>query len=634
MSSQPPSSHEPANKLSAAALIREYAKQLPDAPGVYRMLDEKDQVLYVGKARSLKKRVMSYTRAQGLTTRILRMVSQTCSMEFLHTQSEAEALLLEANLIKSLKPRYNILLRDDKSFPYILLFEGHEAPKIEKHRGARNRQGKYYGPFASPSAVHRTIHAMQRAFLLRSCEDSVYANRSRPCLLYQIKRCAGPCTGEIDLADYATLVKEADEFLSGGAQNLVLRLSKRMYEASENLDFETAAQIRDRIAAIENITGHDSIQAQYIEDADIFACHHIGGQSCVEVFFYRLGQNWGNRAYFPRHDESADVSMILTSFIAQFYISKPIPPTLLVSHDIEEETLLKEALSESARCKVQIMRPQRGEKRKIMEHALQNAKAALARRMSETSHTQILLEKVAQLFDMEASPKRIEIYDNSHIQGSHAIGAMVVAGEDGFLKNHYRKFNIKDNTLTPGDDFAMMKEVLTRRFERLLKEHGNDFEAVSENDATPFWPDLVLIDGGKGQLSAVQEIFDMLGIDNVTLVAISKGPDRNAGREQFHMSGKPTQFLPLNDPVLHYLQRLRDEAHRFAIGTHRAKRAKAQHASPLDDLSGIGPRRKKALLTKFGSAKAIKDASLLELEKTQGISKELAQKIYDYFHEG
>lgn len=627
------SNSKTALKPSGAGVIKSYAKKLPDSPGVYRMLDKDDNVLYVGKARSLKKRVTSYTRLHGHTTRILRMISQTVSMEFLHTRTETEALLLEANLIKSLKPRYNILLRDDKSFPYILLANDHEAPQILRHRGARKRKGKYYGPFASPSAVYRTMHAMQRAFLLRSCQDSVYASRSRPCLLYQIKRCSGPCTKEISLENYGELVKEADEFLSGGAKSLLDKLSKRMYKASEDLEFEEAAQLRDRISSIEKITGHHSIQAQSLEDGDIFACHLEGGQSCVEVFFYRLGQNWGNRAYYPRHDKEATESEILAPFIAQFYTSKPIPPTVLVSHPLEEEQLLSEALSESANQKVTLSTPKRGEKRQIVAHALKNAQEALARRLSEAGRTQIFLEKLSVLFEMEETPKRVEIYDNSHIQGTNAVGAMVVAGEEGFLKNHYRKYNIKNSELTPGDDFAMMREVLTRRFGRLIKENGKNKDEMNTSDPISIWPDLILIDGGKGQLSAAQSVFDELGIDDITLVAISKGPDRNAGREEFHMSGKPTQTLPLNDPVLHYLQRLRDEAHRFAIGTHRAKRAKAQASSPLDNLPGIGPSRKKALLAKFGSAKAVKSASVEELMQTEGISKTRAVQIYDYFHE-
>ncbi len=608
-------------------------KTLPSSPGVYRMLDCEGTILYVGKARSLKKRVTNYTRVDKQSARIARMIMQTASMEFVHTETETEALLLEANMIKSFRPRYNILLRDDKSFPYILIAEDHPSPQILKHRGARKRKGQYFGPFASASAVNKTINALQRAFLIRSCSDSVYEGRSRPCLLYQIKRCAGPCTDEITREDYQLLVKESYDFLRGKSDNLKESLRERMVEASDRLDFETAAKYRDRLGAVNAIQSQQDINARSFSDGDIFACFKSGGQSCIQVFFFRMGQNWGNRAYYPKADSGDSEAAILGAFIGQFYDDKPAPANVILSHSIEEQALLSEALTMRMQHKVQISTPQRGEKKEIVLHALRNAEEALIRKLSENKSTQKLLADLANLFELDAPPKRIEVYDNSHIQGNAAVGGMVVAGANGFLKGHYRKFNIKDTDLTPGDDFGMMKEVLSRRLSRLIKEYGDNTGALSPKDQEPIWPDLLLIDGGKGQLSAVQEIFDELGIDNIALVAISKGPDRNAGREQFHITGKEAQMLPLNDPTLHYLQRLRDEAHRFAIGTHRAKRSKNLIKSPLDEIEGIGPTRKKALLSEFGTAKAVKQAGLDDLKRTPGISEEIAQRIYDYFHE-
>ncbi len=613
---------------SGPEVIKAFLKTLPSGPGVYRMLNDKGEILYVGKARSLKKRVQSYTRMMGHTNRIAQMILLTSDMEFITTATEADALLLEANLIKRFKPRFNVVLRDDKSFPYILIARDHDIPQLVKHRGARNRKGDYYGPFASAGAVNRTINALQRAFLLRSCSDSVYENRSRPCLLYQIKRCSAPCTNEISRQDYARLVDQTSVFLSGRNQSVRDRLHKLMEVASAALDFEQAAIYRDRIAALSHIQAHQGINPRHTREADVFALFRAGGEVCIQVFFFRASQNWGNRAYFPRADKSHDEAEILESFLAQFYDDRPVPKTLLLSHDIPSQKLLQSALSIKSDRKVDVLIPQRGEKKLLVDHARTNAREALERRMAETASHKKHLLKLAELFDLESPPARIEIYDNSHIQGSHPVGAMVVAGPDGFLRNQYRKFNIKDKNTKPGDDYAMMREVMTRRFSRLLRE-ADKGETVTEE--TP-WPDLLIIDGGKGQLRCVNDVLADLGIDDLNVVAISKGPDRNAGRENFHIKEKPPFILEPRDPVLYYIQRLRDEAHRFAIGSHRTRRKKALGTSPLDEIAGIGPGRKKALLRQFGSAKAVSRAGLTDLESVKGISKSMAQIIYDHFH--
>ncbi|SHM29205.1 excinuclease ABC subunit UvrC [Roseibium suaedae] len=639
-------------------VIIDQVKRLPMGPGVYRMLDEEGNVLYVGKARSLKKRVSNYTRLQGQSNRIMRMIMSTAAMEFVVTRTEAEALLLEANLIKRLRPRFNVLLRDDKSFPYILITGDHAAPAIVKHRGARKRKGEYFGPFASAGAVDRTINALQKAFLIRNCSDSYFENRSRPCLLYQIKRCAGPCTGEISGEDYGGLVAEAKAFLSGRSQLVKTELAKHMESASEVLDFERAAIYRDRLAALSHIQSHQGINPQTVEEADVFAIHQEGGQTCVQVFFFRTGQNWGNRAYFPKADKSFDESAVLESFLAQFYDDKPAPSLILLSHGVEELDLLSQALSERAGRKVEIAVPKRGEKRELVDHAQTNAREALGRRLAETSSQARLLEGVAEAFGLKETPRRIEVYDNSHIMGTNAVGGMIVAGPEGFAKAHYRKFNIKSEDLVPGDDYGMMREVLTRRFSRLMREHARPEETtqdapeddISLGDADlpveagaegeeassmdiPAWPDLVLIDGGQGQLGAVQETLSELGVTGVPLVGIAKGPDRDAGREKFFIPGKPSFMLPERDPVLYFVQRLRDEAHRFAIGSHRARRKKDITKNPLDDIAGIGPTRKRALLRHFGTAKAVSKAGMDDLIAVPGISEAIAKLVYDHFHE-
>jgi len=609
-------------------VIKAFLKTLPLSPGVYRMLNAKGQVLYVGKARSLRKRVQSYTRMMGHTNRIAQMILLTSDMEFITTATEADALLLEANLIKRFKPKYNVILRDDKSFPYILIARDHAIPELVKHRGARNRKGDYFGPFASAGAVNRTINILQRAFLLRSCTDSVYENRSRPCLLYQIKRCSAPCTNEVSPEDYAALVDDTLTFLSGRSRHVRDRLVHLMEAASDRLDFERAVIYRDRIAALSHIQAHQGINPKTIKEADVFALHRAGGEACIQVFFFRSGQNWGNHAYFPRTDKSHDQAEILESFLTQFYDDKPVPRNILLSHNIPSRELLQNALRIKSDHKVNVLIPQRGEKKLLVAHAQTNARQALERRMAETASHKKHLAGLAEIFGLEQSPARIEIYDNSHIQGSHAIGAMVVAGPEGFLKNHYRKFNIKDKSASPGDDYAMMREVMTRRFSRLLRETEQDTSDTEENP----WPDLLIIDGGKGQLSCVEDTLSELGIDDIKVVSIAKGPDRNAGREHFHMKKKLSFMLEPRDPVLYYIQRLRDEAHRFAIGSHRARRKKALGHSPLDEISGIGPGRKKALLRHFGSAKTVSRAGLTDLEAVRGISKSMAQIIYDHFH--
>jgi excinuclease ABC subunit C len=612
--------------LTGTELIRDFVTRLPSKPGVYRMFDAKGDAIYVGKAKNLKNRVSNY--ALGQNNRIALMISITCNMEFVVTESEADALLLEANLIKKLRPKFNVLLRDDKSFPYILIAKDHEVAQLAKHRGARNRKGNYYGPFASAGAVNNAINTMQKAFLLRSCNDSVYANRSRPCLLYQIKRCSAPCVGYIKPEDYNVLVKEAEDFLTSKSTAVKAELAKKMEDAAEALEFENAARYRDRIQAMSFVTQTQGINPQTVDEADIFGMAHEGGQFCVQVFFIRSGQNWGTRAYFPRTDKSMAEGEVLSSFISQFYDDKPIPSQIILSHDVEEHALLEEAFSAHAGHKVEILVPQRGEKKTLIEHAVTNAREANGRKMAETSSQGKLLDGVAKVFCLASSPRRIEVYDNSHIQGTNAVGGMIVAGPDGFMKAQYRKFNIKAEDFNASDDFAMMHEMLTRRFSRLIKEHG----AEQDDEESLHWPDLLLIDGGQGQLSAVMAVLADLGLHDMPVVGVAKGPDRDAGREHFHMPGKPSFMLEARDPVLYYIQRLRDEAHRFAIGSHRARRSKAIGLNPLDEISGIGPLRKKALLRSFGSAKAISKASAADLAAVEGVSSALAQVIFDHFH--
>ena len=689
-------------------VIASHLKALPAAPGVYRMLDRDGEVIYVGKARSLKARVSNYARLGGHSNRIARMISRTASMEFVRVNTEAEALLLEANLIKRFRPRFNVLMRDDKSFPYILIADTNDAPQIVKHRGARNRKGEFFGPFASAGAVDRTINMLQRAFLLRTCSDSVFESRTRPCLLYQIKRCSGPCTGEISSTEYRELVTEATRFLRGESQNVRRMYQDLMEQAAARMEYEEAAKYRNRLWALAHVTSEQAINAQSVEEADVFAAHQDGGQTCIQVFFFRSGQNWGNRAYFPRADRTLETADVLESFIAQFYDDKPVPRLILLSHDVPTRELLAEALSIKAARKVSIQTPKRGDKVSLVEHAHQNAREALGRRLAESSSQRALLQGLAERFNLNAPPRRVEVYDNSHISGTNAVGAMIVAGPEGLIKNQYRKFNIKSDAIAPGDDYAMMREVLTRRFKRLLTEHPHPDETVAagiaanaasaeqgsadhnaeldigtdsgeveasrieepsipplnrrgsdgvpfttvpadesqsstaeaeDEDAelfaeTPSWPDLVVVDGGVGQLSVAREVFEELGVTDVTLMGVAKGPDRDAGREHFHRIGheRPIMLEP-RDPVLYFVQRLRDEAHRFAIGTHRAKRSKAIAANPLDEIPGVGPTRKRALLAHFGSAKAASRAGVEDLKDVPGISAEMAQKIYDFFHE-
>ena len=702
-------------------VIASYLKHLPNSPGVYRMIDARGDVIYVGKARNLRARVSNYTRLAGHSTRIQRMISQTAAMEIVTVGTEAEALLLEANLIKRFRPRFNVLMRDDKSFPYILIARDHPAPQILKHRGARTRKGEYFGPFASAGAVNRTINMLQRAFLLRSCSDAVFETRTRPCLLYQIKRCSAPCTGEISLEDYNRLVDEATRFLRGESQSVRRHYQKLMEEAAERLEFERAAELRNRLWALAHVTADQAINPEGVEEADVFAAAQEAGQTCIQVFFIRSGQNWGNRAYFPKADRSLSTAEVLESFIAQFYDDKPVPRLLLLSEPLPSQDLLEEALSSKSERRVEIRVPQRGSKLGVVEHALRNAREALARQLAESSSQRILLEGVAERFGLPRPPRRIEVFDNSHIMGTNAVGAMIVAGPEGFVKSQYRKFNIKSTELTPGDDYAMMREVLTRRFRRLvekknggkngtktepetkverqvateeieateelssritppepppLDERGSSgipfgvlrAEAVSEpgieddetdlpdddyspalfDEATedgerrqeqeeeefPDRPDLVLIDGGAGQLAVACQVLSELGITGIPVVGVAKGPDRDAGREHFYIPGRDKPFmLEPRDPVLYFIQRLRDEAHRFAIGTHRAKRAKAISANPLDEIPGIGPARKRALLQHFGSAKAVSRAGVADLKEVPGISEQMAQTIYDFFHE-
>jgi excinuclease ABC subunit C len=650
------------------AILR-YVKLAPSQPGVYRMIDARGDVLYVGKAKNVKNRIRAYARPTGLDTRIERMIAATRALEFVVTRTETEALLLEANLIKRLRPRFNVLLRDDKSFPYILITSDHWAPQILKHRGARTRPGHYFGPFASVWAVNRTVNALQRAFLLRSCSDPFFESRTRPCLLHQIKRCSAPCTNEIDFSEYAMLVREANAFLSGRSKAVKDELAAEMEKASQALDFERAAVYRDRLAALSAVQSHQGVNPRGVEEADVFALHQQGGFACVEVFFFRTGQNWGNRAYFPKADRSISPGEILSAFLAQFYDDKPCPRLILISHEIDDRALLTEALATKTGHKIEISVPQRGEKKDLVAHALANAREALGRKLAETSSQQRLLRQLAETFGLPRVPRRIEVYDNSHIQGTNAVGAMIVAGPEGFHKKDYRKFNIRSTDLTPGDDFAMMREVLTRRFKRLLAEaplrlvngaapaaqgvgglaeeeavaspNGAEppeaaLDALSANDpdsAESPWPDLVLIDGGQGQLSAALAVLGELGI-TVPLVGIAKGPDRDAGRETFFLPGRDSFKLPPRDPVLYFVERLRDEAHRFAIGSHRARRMRDLREAGLQEIAGIGPTRKRALLHHFGTLKAIERASVTDLMQVDGISAETARRIYDFFHEG
>ena len=612
---------------AGAAVITAALAGLPGTPGVYRMIGAKGEVLYVGKARSLRKRVASYTNVARLPERLRRMVARTLSIEVITTHTEVEALLLEANLIKRLKPRCNILLRDDKSFPYILLRRDHAWAQLVKHRGARKRDGEYFGPFASAGAVTQTLNALQRAFPLRSCPDNVFASRTRPCLQYQIKRCTAPCVGRIGADDYRALVDEARAFLAGKSRQVQERLAARMAAASDALDFEAAAVYRDRIRALTQIQASQDINVASVGEADVVAAHQDGGQTCIEVFFFRAGQNYGNRAYFPVHAGGAEAAEVLSAFLVQFYQNKHVPRLVLVSHPLAEQALLEQALSVHAGRRVRVSRPVRGARRKLVDHARQNARLALARKLSESAAQTRLLARLAKRLGLEAPPRRIEVYDNSHIAGTDAVGAMIVAGPEGYIKSAYRKFTIKtvaDGAITPGDDYGMMREVLTRRFTRLVK-HDEDAAAEAR-------PDLVIVDGGAGQLGTALEVFADLGVRDVALVAIAKGPDRDAGRERLHLPGRPPLGLDQRDPVLYFLQRLRDEAHRFAIGAHRSKRAKATGRSAIDDIAGVGAKRKRALLNHFGSARGVAEAGIADLGRVAGISHALARTIYDYFH--
>jgi len=612
----PPTGHE---------VIQGYLRTLDASPGVYRMLDAQARVLYVGKARNLRARVGNYARPTGHSGRIARMISETASMMFLTTRTETEALLLEQNLIKQLKPRYNVLLRDDKSFPNILLTKDHSFPQIRKHRGAKKEKGSYFGPFASAGAVNRTLNQLQKVFQLRNCSDSMFASRTRPCLLYQIKRCSGPCVGKISQEDYAASVRDAERFLSGRSTGVQEKLAQEMQTASEAMEFERAAALRDRIRALTQVQTAQGINPRTVTEADIIALHMDGGQACVQVFFIRAGQNWGNRDFYPRVGVDIEAPEVLEAFIGQFYDGKEPPRQLLLSHPIENTDLMAQALSEKLGRKVQILVPKRGEKAELIEGATRNARESLARRMAESATQARLLRGMAEAFALDAPPERIEVYDNSHIQGSNAVGAMIVAGPDGLMKNQYRKFNIRGEELTPGDDFGMMKEVLHRRFKRLLKEDPDRQKGL--------WPDLLLIDGGAGQVSAVAQIMAEHGVADIPMVGVAKGIDRDHGKEEFHRPGQRPFALQRNDPVLYFVQRLRDEAHRFAIGTHRAKRAKSVGATPLDEVPGVGAARKRALLAHFGSAKAVTRANLADLKAVEGVSGGLAETIYAFFHE-
>ncbi|MEA5159478.1 excinuclease ABC subunit UvrC [Cereibacter johrii] len=606
------------------AVIQGYLKTLDGSPGVYRMLDAQSQVLYVGKARNLRARVSNYARPSGHSGRIARMIRETASMMFLTTRTETEALLLEQNLIKQLKPRYNVLLRDDKSFPNILIAKDHPFPMLKKHRGRKSEKGSYFGPFASAGAVNRTLNQLQRVFLLRTCSDATFESRTRPCLLFQIKRCSAPCVGRVPAEDYAALIGDAERFLQGRTTKVQANLAEQMQAASEAMEFERAAALRDRIKALTQVQSSQGINPRGVAEADVIAVHLEGGQACVQVFFIRANQSWGNRDFYPRTGAGAEEPEILEAFLAQFYDDKEPPRMILLSHPVDNPDLVGQLLSERAGRKVTLGVPQRGEKAELVENAARNARESLARRMAESATQNRLLAGLAEAFELDAAPKRIEVYDNSHIQGTNAVGGMIVAGPEGFLKSQYRKFNIRGAAGAQGDDFGMMKEVLTRRFERLLKE-----DPERKTDA---WPDLLLIDGGAGQVSAVQEILQELGVDDVPFIGVAKGIDRDAGKEEFHRPGEPPFALRMNDPVLYFVQRLRDEAHRWAIGAHRAKRAKAVSATPLDEIPGVGAARKRALLAHFGSAKAVARAGVPDLCAVEGISETMAQSIHDFFH--
>ncbi|MEZ5761427.1 MAG: excinuclease ABC subunit UvrC [Paracoccaceae bacterium] len=612
--------------ITGHAVIQSCLRTLTAQPGVYRMLDAEGRVLYVGKARNLKARVSNYARPSGHSARIARMIHATASMMFLTTRTETEALLLEQNLIKQLKPYFNVLLRDDKSFPNILVSKETDFAQIKKHRGAKKEKGSYYGPFASAGAVNRTLNQLQKVFLLRNCSDAMFSSRTRPCLLYQIKRCAAPCVGRIAKEDYETLVLDAERFLQGKTTQVQAKLGQEMAEASEAMEFERAAALRDRIRALTQVQSSQGINPRGVAEADVVALHMEGGQACVQVFFIRANQSWGNRDFYPKTGAGAEEAEVLEAFLGQFYADKEPPRLILLSHPIEDADLMTELLGDRAGRKVEIAVPRRGEKAELVENAARNARESLARKMSESAAQSRLLEGLAEAFELDGPPRRIEVYDNSHIQGTNAVGGMIVAGPDGFEKGQYRKFNIKGADLTPGDDFGMMKEVLTRRFQRLLKE--------DPDRETPAWPDLVLIDGGAGQVSAVTGIMEELGVEDVPMIGVAKGVDRDAGKEEFHRPGKPPFALPHNAPVLYFIQRLRDEAHRWAIGAHRTKRAKAVGATPLDEVPGIGATRKRALLQHFGSAKAVSRAGLGDLQAVDGISEKVAQTIYDFFHTG
>jgi len=614
--------------LTGAALIKDECRRLPDRPGVYRMVGEDGEVLYVGKARSLKKRVIQYAQGRFHTQRIAHMVDATRTMEFVTTRTETDALLLEINLIKQLKPRFNVLLRDDKSFPEIVIRREHPAAQLRKHRGAHTIKGDYFGPFASAYSVNKTLNTLQKAFLLRSCSDSVYESRTRPCMLHQIKRCAAPCTGLISIEDYSALVEQAGDFLRGKSRAVMGKMAAEMQAASDDMEFERAARLRDRIRALASVAQETQVNPETIDEADVFALHAEGGQACVQVFFFRAGQNWGNRAYFPRVDKSDEDPDVMGAFLGQFYDDKPIPKLILVNVEPAERDLIAEAFAQKSGRKVEIAKPQRGEKRQIVDHALTNAREALGRKMSESSAQTKLLAGVCEAFGLEANPERIEVYDNSHIMGTNAVGGMIVAGPEGFQKSQYRKFNIKSTELTPGDDFGMMREVLRRRFARLVKEEE---EGISDAESGFGRPDLVLVDGGAGQLAAALEIMADLGVDDIPVVGVAKGPDRDAGLERFFIPGREPFMLEPKSPVLYYLQRLRDEAHRFAIGSHRTRRAIDMKKNPLDEIDGVGPGRKRALLHAFGSARGVSRASVEDLAKVEGVSQQLAQRVYDFF---
>jgi len=614
--------------LKGAALIKDECRRLPDRPGVYRMMGEDGEVLYVGKARSLKKRVLQYAQGRFHTQRIAHMVDATRTMEFTTTRTETDALLLEINLIKQLKPRFNVLLRDDKSFPEIVIRREHPAAQLRKHRGAHTIKGDYFGPFASAYSVNKTLNTLQKAFLLRSCSDSVYESRTRPCMLHQIKRCAAPCTGLISIEDYTALVEQAGDFLRGKSRAVMGRMSAEMQAASDDMEFERAARLRDRIRALASVAQETQINPETVDEADVFALHAEGGQACVQVFFFRAGQNWGNRAYFPRVDRTDEDPDIMGAFLGQFYDDKPIPKLILVNIEPAERELIAEAFQQKSGRRVEIGRPQRGEKKQLVDHALTNAREALGRKMAESSAQTKLLAGVCEAFGLEANPERIEVYDNSHIMGTNAVGGMIVAGPDGFQKSQYRKFNIKGADITPGDDFGMMKEVLRRRFARLVKDEE---EGALSGRGEAVRPDLILLDGGAGQLAAALEIMADLGVDDIPVVGVAKGLDRDAGMERFFIPGREPFRFDHKSPVLYYLQRLRDEAHRFAIGSHRTRRAIDMKKNPLDEIDGVGPGKKRALLHAFGSARGVSRASVEDLAKVEGVSEALAQRVWAYF---